>query len=106
MSLELWSATLNPDGPNYQHWHSVLGSDRVPLESPTSMKVRLGSELDVEVYMLKLSALTLKQRASLIGFIARKFSAPIYEVEAEITKAGFPIRAADVIVSISMRAVI
>ncbi len=46
----------------------------------------------------------LGQRSRLLGQIAQRFGVPIYEVEAEIAKSGFPIRAADVLVSFDMRA--
>jgi hypothetical protein len=102
----LWSATLNPAGPNYQIWREVLGSEKVPLKSSAPVTAEIGTEPCVEVYMLDLAALTLPQRARLLGFIAQRFGMPVYEAEATIAKTGFPIRAADVIVSISMRAVL
>lgn len=104
MTVELYSAILNPRGPNYQSWHEILGFDRVPLKSARSVKANLGEEKDVEAYLLDLAALTLPQRARLLAIVAKRFGAPIYEVEAEINKAGFPIRAVDVIVSFDMRA--
>jgi hypothetical protein len=103
---ELFSAILNPSGPNYEHWYEVLGSDRVPLQSCSSVKATLGEEHNVEVYLLDLRALTLRQRSRLLGFVAQKFGVPIYEVESNIARVGFPIRAADVIVSVSLRAVV
>lgn len=106
MSDELWSAILNPRGPNYKTWREVLGSEKVPLQSAGSVMATLDQERDVEVYLLNLRALTLGQRARLVGGLAQRFSMPVYEVEAEINRVGFPIRAADVIVSISARAVI
>ena len=110
MSVELWSAILNPRGPNYQSWKEVLGSERVPLKSARSVMAdldgdaRMVKETNVEVYLVDLQAMTLKQRARLVGFLAQKFGAPVYEVEAEINRVGFPIRAADVIVSFDLRA--
>jgi len=107
---ELWSAILNPRGPNYANWLEILGNTRVPLRSPTSVKAELGgddrfhSEKDVECYLLNVGALTLSQRARLVGFLAKKFGTPIYEIEAEINRVGFPIRAADVLVAIDARA--
>src|SRR5579863_9960965 len=106
MSNELWSAILNPAGPNYHTWRDLLGSENVPLKCCSSSKATLGEEKDVEVYMLDLRALTLGQRARLLNSIAQKFRVPVFEVEAEIARSGFPIRAADVIVAISTRAVI
>jgi hypothetical protein len=104
MTVELYSAILSPSGPNYSSWHEVLGSDRVPLKSSASVKADFGPEKNVEAYFLDLGALTLPQRARLLAMLARKFKAPIYEVEAEITNAGFPIRAVDVIVRFDVRA--
>ena len=82
----------------------MLGSNDVPLKSAASGKTALGPEQDVEVYLLDIPALTLPQRARLLSWVAAKFGAPIHEVEAEITKSGFPIRAVDVIVSFDLRA--
>ena len=106
MTAELWSAILNPRGPNYETWRKVLGSDKVPLKCSVPTKMELGEEKDVEVYLLNLAAMTLKQRARLLGFVSRTFDVPIYELEKEIAEKGFPIRAADVIVSISARAIL
>lgn len=104
MSVELWSATLNPSGPNYQTWLETLGGTKVPLKSSQSVKAELGPEKDVEVYLLDLRALTLGQKAKLLGRMAATFGVPIYEVEAELNRSGFPIRAVDVIVSFDVRA--
>ena len=101
---ELWSAILNPSGPNFEQWNEVLGGHRVPLTSSRSVFANLGEEKDVEVYLLNLAALTLKQRARLMAFLAQRLGVPIYEVEKEIAVRGFPIRAVDVIVSFDMRA--
>lgn len=101
---ELWSATLNPLGPNYEAWFRILGDGRVPLVSAQSGTTQLGEERDVEVYLLNLRALTLMQRARLVGAIALKFGTPVHQVEAEIAKSGFLIRAVDVIVSFDVRA--
>lgn len=106
----MWSAILNPRGPNYASWKHVLDSERVPLKSPHSVSADLGDgvrvvpENSVEVYLLNLQAMTLGQRARLVGFVAKKFDCPVSEVEAEIAAKGFPIRAVDVIVSFDMRA--
>jgi hypothetical protein len=101
---ELFSAILNPSGPNFEEWNQVLGSHRVPLESPELKRATLGEEVDVEVYMVNLKCLTLRQRAKLMYVIATKAQVPVYQVEAEIFRMGLPIRAADVIVSFNMRA--
>src|SRR5258708_17291838 len=103
---EMWSAILNPHGPNYQTWRDIFWANSVPLKSAASFKAELGAEKDVEVYWLNLQAMTLRQRARLLGGLAQKFDKPVYEVEADIARNGFPIRAADVIVSISMRAIV
>lgn len=106
MSAEVWSAILNPDGPNYATWRETLGAEKVPLKSCHPTHATLGTETDVEVYMLDLGAMTLGQRARLVSRIATTFKVTCAEVEAELAKTGFPIRAVDVIVAIDMRAFI
>jgi hypothetical protein len=100
----LYFAILNPSGPNYQSWREIFGDSQVPLKNPTPVKAELGAEKDVEVYLLNLAATTLRVRARLLGTLAQKFRCPVYEVEQELNKNGLPIRAEDVIVSVSMRA--
>lgn len=104
MTVELWQAILNPRGPHYESWHQVFGESHIPLKSCKPSLATLGEESNVEVYLLDLSALTLPQRSHLLGIVAKKFGVPIYEVEAEINRNGFPIRAADLIVRYDMRA--
>lgn len=104
MTVELYSAILRPGGPNYASWREILGTEKVPLKSAAPVKAELGPERNIEVYLLDLAALTLPQRAALLARLAKKFDAPIYEIEKEIEAKGFPIRAADVIVSFSTRA--
>jgi hypothetical protein len=101
---ELWTATLNSSGPNFDLWRSIFGERRIPLKSPAPVKTKLGDEPDVEVYLLDLRAVTLKQRAALLAAVAQRFQVPIYEIEAAIADGGFPIRAVDVIVAMSPRA--
>lgn len=101
---ELFSAILKPSTPNFDVWVKVFGSTEVPLQSPVATRADIGREKDVPVYLLNLAAMTLKQRANLLGFVSRKFGVPIYELEKEIAEHGFPIRESDVIVSISARA--
>jgi hypothetical protein len=101
---ELWSAILNSSGPNYDTWFPVFGEHRVPLIAPQAIKANLGEERDVEVYLLNLRAMTLGQRARLLAAMAQKFRVPVYEVEQEIERSGFPIRAVDVIVTFDTRA--
>lgn len=103
MSTELWSAILNPRGPNFERLKDVF-PDRVPLKSSQSIKATLGPEKDVPVYMLDLKALPLNRRAALFSLIARTFGVSIVEVEKTLERDGFPIREADVIVSYDMRA--
>ena len=104
MSYSLYSAILNPSGPNFEEWNQVLGSHRVPLESPETHLATLGEEKSVEAYLIALKALTLRQRANLSAHLARKFRVTIDEVEHKFQMEGIPIRAADVIVSFNMRA--
>jgi hypothetical protein len=97
-------AILDPRGPNYQDWFRIFGHNSVPLISPEKKLATLGEEKDIEVYLLNLRGMTLNQRARLLGFIANKFNEPIFTVQKEIERDGFPIRANDVILSYDMRA--
>jgi hypothetical protein len=101
---ELWTCILNSSSANYETWHRIFGEDRVPLQSSRPVRAQLGSETDVEAYMLNLNAMTLRQRANLLSSLAQKFKCPISEIEAELQQRGFPIRAVDVVVSYDMRA--
>lgn len=104
MNSERFYAILNPSGPHYETWRKIFGEDAVPLQSAVVVKGEIGEEKDVEVYKLNLHLMTLKQRAHLFGFISRTFGVSIDEVEAQVAEKSFPIRAVDVIVSISARA--
>lgn len=103
MTTELWNATLNPSGPNYERLKDIF-PHRVPLKSCSPVKAQLGPEKDVSVYMLDFRAMPLGHRARLFGMIAAANSVPVYEVERTAAHEGFPIREADVIVSYDMRA--
>lgn len=97
-------AVLDPRGPNYAEWFRIFAHNAVPLVSPEKSRAPMGAEKDVEVYLLNLKGMTLHQRARLLGFIANKFEVPIFEVQKQIERDGFPIRANDVILSYDMRA--
>lgn len=99
----LWSATLNPHSPRYEQWKEILGSEIVPLKSPSSFKTKLGDEED-EVYALDLSKFTEQAMDRLVLFVREKFGAPEDEVVEELRVHGFPIRDSDVIVAFSLRA--
>jgi hypothetical protein len=106
---DLYSATLNPRGPNYRTWRELLGSDSVPLKSPASQLADFGppenlAEKNVEVYLLDIKALTLRQRHKLLLWNSQKFGKPIYEINYQLETAGFPIRAADVLLIFDRRA--
>ena len=103
--MTLYSATLNPSGPNYQAWLDILGNPNVPLKSAEPVKVALGDK-EHDGYLLNLDGLTLRQKARLLGAMAQKFGVSISEVDQEIRRVGFPIQAADVIVSVSVRAIV
>lgn len=102
---ELWSATLDPNSPRYKQWSEILGSEIVPLKSPTAFRTKLGDEPD-EVYALDLKAFTPQQTDRLVAFIRNKFGAEEDEVREELRVRGFPIREADVILAFSLRAFI
>lgn len=101
---ELWTSTLNPQGPNHDFWIRILGTSSVPIMSPRWSLVNIRAENNVQVYLLNLRGLTLSQRSRLVVTLAKDHGLSISEVESEIAKVGMPIRAADVIVSFSTRA--
>lgn len=105
---DLYRCTLNPSGPNFDSWKEVFSTHlTIPLKSAYPITADFGDgEKNVEVYLLNLDAMTFKQRARLFGAMARKFQATVAEVERAIREDGFPIRAVDVIVEISMRAIV
>ena len=103
MRTELFRATLNPEGPNYETWRQIFHRD-VPLQSPVPVMATLGENERVEVYLLQLQALTLGQRSKLLTIVAQKFGVPVYEVEKQFRTRGFPIRATDVHIAVYERA--
>ncbi len=101
---DLYRASLNPSGPNFEHWRYVLGTHTsVPLKSAHPVMANLEGEGEVECYLVNLDAMTLKQRARLFGFLSEKFHVPVFKIEREFKDRAFPIRAVDVIVSYDMR---
>lgn len=100
---ELWSATLDPNSPRYEDWKEILGSEIVPLKSPSAFRTKLGDDPD-EVYALDLKAFTAQQTDRLVSFVRKKFGAEDDEVREQLHVNGFPIREADVIVAFSLRA--
>lgn len=100
---QLYHATLVKDSPRYVDWHDILDGDEVPLEGIQTQMANLGDE-QVEVYKLAIKQLRPVQRERLAAFIQKKFNHPASAVYRMIDKSGFPIRAADVSVSVSPRA--
>jgi hypothetical protein len=100
---EMWSATLNPASPRYADWKAILDSDHVTLLSPMPGKTKLGDE-ECEVYLLDWQDLDEEASLRLLNFVAKKFNASVDEISADLDRDGhFPIRASDVIVSMSLR---
>lgn len=100
-----WSATLNPRSPQYDLWRQILGSDVVPLRSAKSFRADLGvpaKEEQVELYQLDVWSLSPGQRERLAQYVVEQFHFPREEVDRELEQRGFPIRADEVIVKISV----
>jgi len=100
--MSAWKCHLMTSSPRYENWRKILGSDEAPILSPTPIKTLLGAEL-ADVFRLNIAKLTADQRERLIDFIVEKFGAPRATAAAEIETAGFPIRAADVVVAFDHR---
>ncbi len=99
----LFWATLVKSSPRYDDWRHILDDDDVPITSPNSVEAQLGPE-KVEVYRLDVKRLNPGQRDRLIDFIVVKFNERRSAAADAIDKEGFPIRATDVTVEVSMRA--
>ena len=107
MSGRLWKAYLNFQSPRLATWVRILGDRyaQVPLCDPKIVRAKLG-ETEAEVYQLDVEKLSPAQRGKLIAWISETFGDPIDEVQAELERNGFPIRAEDVVVEFSLRAFI
>jgi hypothetical protein len=99
----LWWATLTRTSPRYEQWRKILGGDDVPLLTPFDHIATLGQDTEA-VYDLDIGKLDTMQKARLADFIQGRFGAPRKEIETELEKVGFPIRASDCSVTFSMRA--
>ena len=101
----LYTATLVTDSPRYRDWNDILRSNEVPIESPKSAEVKLGSET-AQVYKVDLDRLEKAQLERLVTWIADRFGCKRSAAFAELESNGFPIREADVTVSFDLRAFI
>jgi len=104
MSRELWWARLSSSSPRYADWFTILGTDKVPLRCPVEGETEFLGEGKVQAHTLKIEELDEEQFARLVAFVVKKFGAPPAEVQEEIRKNGFPIRAEDVAVFFDTRA--
>jgi hypothetical protein len=103
-SRRLWWCSLDAGSARYPKWRQILGCDEVPLVAPGSTYADLGPEKGVEVYLLDTKALTRDQRERLVNWICAAFLESHEEVERELDRVGFPIRATDAYVTFDMRA--
>jgi hypothetical protein len=103
----LWTAHLNPHSPRYKDWQRILGSDDVPLLDPKTYRANFGKEeSEVEIHKLDWQGMSVDQKDRLVAWVAQQFNVHRAEARAELNQRGFPIRAADVIVAFSLRAII
>lgn len=103
---ELWRASLNPSSPRYVEWRKIFDTDEIPITSPFPIKAKLGEEEDM-IHAIDWRMLDGLTSERLIEYIANKFAVTPAEVEKQIDEdAHFPIRASDVIISMSPRAFI
>ncbi len=103
---ELWRASLNPSSPRYLEWRKIFDSDHIPVVSPFPIKATLGEETDM-IYAVAWNELDGPTSDRLIDYMAKKFNTTALAVAEQIeADMHFPIRASDVIVSMSPRAFI
>jgi len=105
--MAAWDCHLMKSSPRYEEWRAILGTDEVPIISPTPASAILGTEM-AEVYKLDIAKLALDQKSLLIDFCIRRFGSNVTadqraEIERELNEVGFPIRAEDVTVAFDHR---
>jgi hypothetical protein len=100
---KLFWATLVESSPRFAQWREVLGSTDVPIKSPISSFAELADGRD-DVYEIDLESLDQEQLTRLVDFVVKRFGADSDLVRSTILDEGFPIRASDVIVAMSLRA--
>lgn len=107
MDNPLWTATLVSTSPRYKEWHRILGGDAVPLLDPKTYHADFAKdERDVEIHKLDWQGLNSMQKNRLIEWVCKKFSVTRAQSSDELNQRGFPIRAADVSIAISYRAIL
>jgi hypothetical protein len=104
MTRKLWSAALRPSSPRYEQWHKILGSNDVPITNPNPFATQLGPEGLQEVHTLDIDRFDRAQMQRLIDLMVDHFSLKPHEARRILETDGFPIRAADVLVSYELRA--
>lgn len=105
--MSLWTATLNSASPRYTDWRRIFGGDSVPLLDCKTYRANFGKEeRDVETHKLDWANMTAEQKDRLVIWVCKKFNVERSAARAELNSVGFPIRAADVTVAISYRALI
>ena len=100
---------LREGSPHYEQWRRVLGSDTdIPLVSPLEARADLGlehTERNVGVYLVDLKRLSPEQFSRLVLEIASKFRVDPSVVEKDLREeVSFPIRSADIFVTLDARA--
>jgi hypothetical protein len=105
-ATELWQAILNPSSPRYLEWRKVFDTDEVPLLSPFPIKANLNNELTM-IHAIDWNLLDGETSNRLVAYIAQKFGVTEEAVQKQIgDDAHFPIRAADVLVTMSPKSFI
>jgi hypothetical protein len=105
-TTELWRAVLNPSSPRYLEWRKVFDTDEVPLLSPFPIKANLNNELTM-IHAIDWNLLDGETSNRLVAYIAQKFGVTEEVVQKQIEDdAHFPIRAADVLVTMSPKSFI
>ena len=103
---ELWRAVLNPSSSRYLEWRKIFDTDTVPLQSPFPIKAKINGVTEM-VHVLDWDAIDGPTSDRLYAYIAEKFGVTELDVAKQVEEdAAFPIRAADVIVTMSPRSFI
>ena len=102
---EHWDLTATiTDVERAAFWEAALGTDTVPIVSPAPVVARVPERGIVAVYLLDVRVLSTQQLNSLAQHLTKRFDL-VEQATLDELRAGVPILAVDVIVTMSGRAV-
>jgi hypothetical protein len=92
-------ALLDSASPRYAEWRAILDADEIPLLEAFPHWGILEGHGQHLIYVLDLTRLQPEQIERLVQSTMKRFHATAEEVRDGILRTGFPVRAADVMVT-------